>query len=69
MAASARDDEGVSLEVARQVAERRAVAAALARHGGRRVPAAQELGLTRQGLTKALRRLGLSGLDPKAGVA
>ncbi len=69
MSASARDDEGVSLEEARQLAERRAVAAALARHGGRRVPAARELGLTRQGLTKALRRLGFSSVDPKAGVA
>ena len=49
----------VSLDVARRTAERRAVAAALARHAGRRRAAARELGLSRQGLTKAIRRLGL----------
>ena len=62
-------DEAVSLEAARQLAERRAVTSALARHGGRRSAAASELGISRQGLTKALRRLGLSGLDAKEGVA
>ncbi|MEW6321474.1 MAG: helix-turn-helix domain-containing protein [Acidobacteriota bacterium] len=33
--------------------------AALARAGGRLRPAARELGLSRQGLTKALTRLGI----------
>ena len=70
MAASGQaGDEAVSLEAARQLAERRAVTSALARHGGRRSAAASELGISRQGLTKALRRLGLSGLDAKEGVA
>jgi two-component system NtrC family response regulator len=50
--------------------ERRVVAAALARNGGRRTRAARELGLTRQGLTKAIRRLGLRAPDrDAAGVA
>ncbi len=62
-------DIAMSLTAARELAERRTVAGALARHGGRRSAAAMELGLSRQGLTKALRRLGLSSLDPKAGVA
>ena len=48
--------------------ERAAVTAALARHGGRRTLAARELGLTRQGLTKAIRRLGLP-LRREEGVA
>jgi transcriptional regulator with GAF, ATPase, and Fis domain len=39
------------------------VAAALARHGGRRSAAARELGLTRQGLAKAIKRLGLSATE------
>jgi DNA-binding NtrC family response regulator len=50
---------GVHLAEAVRGFERRVVAAALARHGGRRTGAARELGLTRQGLTKAIRRLGL----------
>jgi transcriptional regulator with PAS, ATPase and Fis domain len=48
------------LESARRTFERRAVAAALARHGGRRSAAARELGLSRQGLAKAIKRLGLA---------
>jgi transcriptional regulator with GAF, ATPase, and Fis domain len=39
------------------------VAAALARHAGRRSAAARELGLTRQGLAKAIKRLGLAQAD------
>jgi len=50
---------GIHLAEAVRGFERRVVAAALARHGGRRTGAARELGLTRQGLTKAIRRLGL----------
>ncbi len=56
------------LEAARLVFERRHVAGVLARHAGRRAPAARALGLTRQGLTKALRRLGLDE-NPVRGVA
>jgi DNA-binding NtrC family response regulator len=59
----------VPLETARIEFERRLVAAALARHAGRRRAAAHDLGLTRQGLTKALRRLGLAGDEHAAGVA
>jgi DNA-binding NtrC family response regulator len=51
--------EVVPLAPARLAFERRMVAAALARHGGRRSGAARELGMTRQGLTKAIKRLGL----------
>jgi two-component system response regulator HydG len=60
---------GVSLEDLRRQCERRAVACALARHGGRRAPAARELGLSRQGLSKAIRRLGLESAEEAAGVA
>jgi DNA-binding NtrC family response regulator len=55
----------LSLDSARAECERRTVAAALARHGGRRASAARELGLTRQGLAKAIKRLDLEvRLDP-----
>ena len=57
------------LEAARQAFERQVIAAALARHGGRRAAAAQELGLTRQGLLKAIRRVGLEPGTGRAGVA
>jgi DNA-binding NtrC family response regulator len=57
------------LEAARMTLERRVVSAALVRNAGRRAAAARELGLTRQGLTKALRRLGISDDEPTAGVA
>jgi two-component system response regulator HydG len=53
-------DDPLPLETGRARWEQRAVAAALARHGGRRSAAARELGLTRQGLSKAIKRLGLS---------
>jgi two-component system response regulator HydG len=69
LAMAAPGDAAVSLDAARRLAERRAVASALARHGGRRAAAASELGISRQGLAKALRRLGLSALDARAGVA
>ena len=46
-----------SLDGARADWERGMLAAALARHDGRRTAAARELGLTRQGLAKALKRL------------
>jgi two-component system response regulator HydG len=57
---------GMRLDAAVRGFERRVVAAALARHGGRRTGAARELGLTRQGLTKAIRRLGLRPPDTDA---
>ena len=59
----------VPLDRARKTFERRAVAAALARHGGRRSAAARELGLSRQGLAKAIKRLGLTSAPGVEGVA
>ena len=50
----------VRLDAAWRELERRLVAAALARHAGRRSAAAVELGLTRQGLAKAMKRLGVA---------
>ena len=65
----ATEEPPVPLETARRVFERRVVTAALVRHAGRRTRAAEELGLTRQGLTKLLRRLGLRAPEDSAGVA
>jgi DNA-binding NtrC family response regulator len=48
-----------SFEAAREEFERRFVRAALAQAGGRRGKAAQALGVSRQGLAKMLRRLGI----------
>ncbi len=48
-----------TFEAAREEFERRFVRAALAQAGGRRARAADALGLTRQGLAKMLRRLGI----------
>jgi DNA-binding NtrC family response regulator len=48
------------LDEARRTFEERFVRAALVRTGGRRVQAASELGLTRQGLTKLMTRLGIA---------
>jgi DNA-binding NtrC family response regulator len=50
---------GQNLDQARRMFEARFVRAALARTGGRRVQAASDLGLTRQGLTKLMARLGI----------
>lgn len=55
----------VPLEEARRQVERQLVTAALARYTGSRTAAAEALGLSRQGLSKAVRRLGLA----HAGVA
>jgi DNA-binding NtrC family response regulator len=53
---------GVSfrLDEARRTFEERFVRAALVRSGGHRVRAAEELGVTRQGLTKLMTRLRIS---------
>jgi two-component system response regulator HydG len=58
--AAATDADIVPLDEARRQLERRLVAAALARYTGNRAGAARALGLSRQGLSKALRRLGLA---------
>lgn len=50
----------MSLAHARRLCDRQTVAAALARHAGRRSAAARELGVTRQGLSKLIRRLHLT---------
>ena len=52
---------GWRLDEARRGFEERFVRAALARAGGRRGRAAAELGITRQGLTKIMARLGIGG--------
>jgi transcriptional regulator with GAF, ATPase, and Fis domain len=64
-----RESTGIPLDRARATCERQTVASALARHGGRRTAAAHELGLTRQGLAKAIKRLGLDCPGDHAGVA
>jgi DNA-binding NtrC family response regulator len=51
--------EPASFEAAREEFERRYVRAALARAGGQRSRAARALGVSRQGLAKMLRRLGI----------
>jgi DNA-binding NtrC family response regulator len=48
------------LDEARRTFEERFVRAALVRTGGHRGRAASELGVTRQGLTKLLMRLGIA---------
>ena len=50
-----------TFESAREEFERRFVGAALARADGQRARAAEALGITRQGLAKMMRRLGLDG--------
>jgi transcriptional regulator with GAF, ATPase, and Fis domain len=56
-----RDAERASrLAAARKTFDTRFIRAALARTGGHRARAAQELGVTRQGLTKLMVRLGLN---------
>jgi DNA-binding NtrC family response regulator len=52
-------DRGATLAHARKQFEERYVRAALARAGGRTTAAARELGLSRQGLTKLMGRLGI----------
>jgi DNA-binding NtrC family response regulator len=54
----------LTLTDARRQFDERYVRAALARAGGRIVPAARELGLTRQGLVKLMGRLGIESGIP-----
>jgi DNA-binding NtrC family response regulator len=49
------------LDVARRAFDERFIRAALVRTGGRRAQAAAELGVSRQGLTKLMTRLGIGG--------
>jgi transcriptional regulator with GAF, ATPase, and Fis domain len=49
------------LDESRRTFEQQFVRAALVRSGGRRSRAAEELGVTRQGLTKLMTRLGIAG--------
>src|SRR5439155_11834516 len=53
-------DRSWRLDAARRTFETQFIRAALARTGGHRARAAEELGVTRQGLTKLMARLGLS---------
>ena len=55
-----RGAEGCRLDDARRTFEERFVRAALVRTGGHRGRAATELGVTRQGLTKLMTRLGIA---------
>ena len=64
----AEPEASAPLDVARRAFERRMVASALARHGGRQIRAARDLGLSRQGLAKAIKRLGLGYYRPGAEV-
>jgi DNA-binding NtrC family response regulator len=59
--AQAAAPQGGTFESAREEFERRFVKAALASADGQRARAAQALGVTRQGLAKMMRRLGLDG--------
>jgi len=56
--------EASRLDVARRVFEERFVRAALARTGGHKARAAEELGITRQGLAKLMVRLGITDARP-----
>jgi DNA-binding NtrC family response regulator len=55
-----------TLATARRRFEERFVRAALARSGGRLAPAARDLGLSRQGLCKAMSRLGIPDERPES---
>jgi len=59
-----RDEESWRLDAARRVFEEQFVRAALVRTGGHRSRAAEELGVSRQGLTKLMTRLGITS-EPK----
>ena len=60
-------EQASRLDAARRTFDTQFIRAALARTGGHRARAAQELGVTRQGLTKLMNRLGLNEqLRPEA---
>jgi DNA-binding NtrC family response regulator/tetratricopeptide (TPR) repeat protein len=61
-----RDRESWRLDDARRIFEERFVRAALVRTGGHRSRAAEELGVSRQGLTKLMTRLGITSDEPPA---
>src|SRR4029077_12291433 len=65
--ASAGGGEIWTLDAARRTFEHRFVRAALVRTGGHRGRAAAELGVTRQGLTKLMSRLGIENSTSAAG--
>jgi transcriptional regulator with PAS, ATPase and Fis domain len=56
---AATHDASQRLDEARRTFEERFIRAALARAGGHRTRAAQEIGVSRQGLTKLMARLGI----------
>jgi len=58
-----RDHETWQLSAARRIFDERFVRAALVRTGGHQSRAAEELGVTRQGLTKLMARLGINADD------
>ncbi len=64
-----RGKESSPLRCASRDFEIRYLRAVLTRHGGNRTRAARELGLTRQGLYKKLRRHGLNGSGNSNGIA
>ena len=59
-------DTRETLDAARRRFEERFVRAALARNGGQRLRTADELGVSRQGLTKLMTRLGISDIADAA---
>jgi len=61
-----RDDESWRLDAARRVFDEQFVRAALVRTGGHRSRAAEELGVSRQGLTKLMTRLGIASDESNA---
>ena len=61
-----RDDESWRLDAARRVFDEQFVRAALVRTGGHRTRAAEELGVSRQGLTKLMTRLGIASDESNA---
>jgi len=62
-----RDEESWRLDAARRVFDEQFVRAALVRTGGHRSRAAEELGVSRQGLTKLMTRLGIMSDEPRIG--
>ena len=62
-----RDDESWRLDAARRVFDEQFVRAALVRTGGHRSRAAEELGVSRQGLTKLMTRLGIAADESNVG--